>query len=138
MKKGLVITIICLFAAWLASLAVLLLFLADLTTVPLLVAAIVVQIGVAAISGGILLVTNTRRPWSERDPYAATTADLLREPVLLPDGRPYGRRKVDDGNVVERLSAILEEEAAKHPPGARVPPWAIEIANEHAPQEDTE
>jgi len=141
MRRNLAIAVIVLFAVWLASLAVLLFFLAQIVGVPALVGAIVAQIGVAAITAGLLIETNTRRPWSnERDPYAQTTDELLRNAVLLPDQRPYGRRANDDRNVVTRLSEILEEEAAKHPPSEHTPPWAIEIATEHArteaPQEE--
>lgn len=129
MKRPLTITIILLFAVWLASLAVLLCFLAQIVGVPWLVGAIVAQIGVAAISAGILLVTNTRRPWSA-DSFGQTTDDLLRPAVMVGD-RPYGRRAHDDRNVVERLSEVLEEEAGKRKPGD-TPAWVIDINQRHA------
>jgi hypothetical protein len=117
--------------------AVLLCFLAQLVGIPALVGAIVAQIGVAAVSAALLLVTNTRVPWTnERDPYAQTTDELLRTAVMLPDGKVYGRRVIDDRHVVERLSDILEDEAAKRPPPAAMPPWAIEIASEQTPREE--
>jgi hypothetical protein len=128
-KRNLAITIGCLFAATLISVAILL---AQVVTSWPIVLAIVLLLAVFGVGGGILLVTNTRPSWPT-DPYAQTTDELLRGAVLLPDGRPYGRRDRDDRNVVDRLSDILEEEAAKRPPSERTPPWAIEVAREQAP-----
>lgn len=128
MKRSLTITVILLFAVWLASLAILLCFLADIVGIPALVAAIVAQIGVAAVSAALLLVTNTRRPWGA-DAYAATTDELLRPAVMVGD-RPYGRRAHDDRNVVDRLSDILEEEASLRKPG-ETPAWVLGINQRH-------
>lgn len=136
MKRPLAATAAILGLAWLCATGVLLFYVASLAPIEALLIAFVAMDGAFGVALALLITTNTRRPWAERDPYADTTADLLREPVLLPDGRPYGRRAVDDRNVVERLSDILEEEAQKHPPGARTPAWAIEIATEHAVAED--
>jgi hypothetical protein len=90
----------------------------------------------------VLLATNTRRPWgidpnfgpppaafntAEVDPYGATTDDLLRNVVQLPDGRGYGRRQRDDPEVVRRLNAApTQEERALPPPPSR-PAWVDEM-----------
>jgi hypothetical protein len=117
---------------WLLSIAVQFLFVAGLQGIAALIIAIVMQIAVFLVSGSLLLVTNTRRPRGvdpdERspDPFGQTSEELRRS-VALPDGRLYGRRKVDDRNVVERLSDILEEEAAKREPPQSTPQWALNL-----------
>jgi hypothetical protein len=139
MRRNLAITAAVLGMVWLIATGVLLFYVAGLVGVPWLLAAFVAMDGAFLLLLAVYLVTNTRRPFAV-DPYAQTTDDLLRSAVLLPDGRPYGRRDRDDRNVVDRLSEILEEEAARQPPSDRTPPWAIEIASEHAraetPQEE--
>lgn len=131
MRRSLAIVAAVLGLIWLAATGVLLFYVAGLVGVPWLLSAFVSMDGAFGLLLAVYLVTNTRRPFAV-DPYAQTTDDLLRSAVLLPDGRPYGRREKDDRHVVDRLSEILEEEAAKHPPSDRTPPWAIEIATEHA------
>ena len=128
MRRSLVITILVLFGFWLASVAALLLYVADLAGVPALVAAIVVQIGVAVSISGLLLVTNTRVNWSKPD----TT-----EPITLADNQPYGRRQTDDRSVVDRLSAVLEEAAAQRPGPAKTPDWAIGIHGSDAGEDES-
>ncbi len=135
MKRPLAATAAILGLVWLCATAVLLFYIADLAPIQALLLAFVAMDGAFLVAVALLITTNTRRPWSERDPYAQTTADLLREPVLLPDGRPYGRRAVDDGNVVERLSAILEEEADRRKPG-ETPKWMIDVNRAHADAAD--
>jgi hypothetical protein len=144
MPRTLAITIAVLFCLWLGSVAVLLCFLAALVGIPALVGAIVVQVGVACVGGGIILVTNTRRPAGRdpdaplraADPYAATTDQLMREAVLLADGQPYGRRDRDDHTVVKRslteqISDLVEAEAARRPSPAKTPAWAIDLARDN-------
>jgi hypothetical protein len=68
----------------------------------------------------VLLATNTRRPWGidpnlgphysmhqqeAADPYGASTEELLRHAIQLPDGNGYGRRQSDDTTVVRRLAS---------------------------------
>lgn len=134
MKRNLAIVIGCLFAVWLISVAVLLLFLADLAGVPALVGAIVAQIGVAVTGAGILITTNTRA-WASNDPYAATTAELLRPPLLRDDERRVRAGTIDDRNVVQRLSDILEEEADRRKPG-ETPAWVIDVNRTHTRADD--
>jgi hypothetical protein len=110
MNRILAITITILFSLWLASVAILLCFLAGLVGIPFLVGALVAQIGVAGIGGALLLVTNTR-------PSDAT--------------RPWGRRQEDKG-LIETISEAMEREAAKRPGPARTPDWAIGIADSEA------
>ena len=131
MRRNLAIASAVLGAIWIAATGVLLFYIADLAPIQALLLAFVAMDAAFVLLLAICLVSNTRRPFAI-DPYAQTTDDLLRGAVLLPDGRPYGRREKDDRHVVDRLSEILEEEAAKHPPSDRTPPWAIEIATEHA------
>jgi hypothetical protein len=86
----------------------------------------------------VLLATNTRRPWGidpnigphialpqkeEADPYGATTRELLRHAVQLPDGNGYGRRESDDVTVVRRLAAPDRP----LPPAPERPAWATEM-----------
>lgn len=132
MKRNLAIAVICLFAVWLGSLAVLLCFLAQIVGVPFLVGAIVAQIGVAAISAGLLIETNTRRAWPA-DPFGFATDELIQRGVQLPSGQVFGRRD-DDRPVVDRLSEILEQEAAKRPASERTPWWIEERRGQ--PQDD--
>lgn len=124
MRRSLLILILILFAIWLGSVAVLMLFLTGIVKIPWLVAALVCQIGAAIFGSGLLLVTNTRRP-AGIDPDTA--------PITLPDGAVYGRRQGDDRSVVDRLSAILEEEAAQRPGPARTPDWAIDTRHDEEP-----
>jgi hypothetical protein len=92
----------------------------------------------------LLVNSNTRRPEgidpNERaapaptpqrratDAFAEDTAALMRERVLLPDGKAYGGRVEDDRTVVARLAAGLE------PRDAPTPEWAKQFASQ-APQE---
>ena len=107
MNRTLAITITILYSLWLASVAILLCFLAELAGVPFLVGAIVAQIGVAGVGGALLLVTNTR------------PADAA---------RAWGRRQEDKG-LIETISEAMEREAAKRPGPARTPDWAIGVAD---------
>lgn len=112
MTRTLTIIALCLFCLWLASIAILLCFLAGLAPIPWLVGAIVAQVGVACVGGGVLLVTNTRRP-------RGIDPDSPRPAIL------YGRREDDDRGIVERVSALMEEEAAKRPASSKTPDWFI-------------
>jgi hypothetical protein len=128
MRPPILITAALLFLLWLASFAILLLFLAQLVGIRALVAAIVVQAATFLIAGAFALVSNTRRPRGI-DPDAPR---VVGEPPLLPDGRPYGRRKKDDLGVLDRLSAVLESEAGKRPPPEQTPAWAADIVRTNA------
>jgi hypothetical protein len=140
MRKSLAITIAVLGAAVLVALTGLL-YNESLDGRPWLVGAVVVFVGAAMIALGLLVSTNTRRP---RGVDPDVEPNPSRNGIILNDGRPYGRRERDDPSVVDRLSAILEEEAAKRPGPAKTPDWArglahssgqIEIADE-LPSED--
>jgi hypothetical protein len=89
----------------------------------------------------VLLATNTRRPWGvdpnigprpaklrieEDDPYGASTEELLRHAVQLPDGNGYGRRQNDDPTVVRRV-AVAERDELPLPPRLERPAWATEM-----------
>ena len=127
MTRSLTICVVALFAVWLSSVAILLLFLASLAGVPALVGALVALIGVSGIGGGILLVTNTRPPAARpSDPFSQTTEEL-RPGVLLPDGRPYGRRERDDTAVVKRIIDKFKEEDAERAPPETTPKWALNL-----------
>ncbi len=146
MKRSLAIVAAALGVAWLIATGVLLFFIAGLASLTLMLIAFVAMDGAFLLAVALLIETNTRRAWSSaRDPYGHTTDELLREAVLLPDG-PYGRRKSDDRNVVDRLSEVLEEEAQKRTPG-QTPAWVMDINRAHAsasalfpdaPKEETE
>ena len=89
----------------------------------------------------VLLATNTRRPWGvdpnlgprpamlrleEDDPYGASTEELLRHAVQLPDGNGYGRRQSDDPTVVRRV-AVADHDELPPPPRLERPAWATEM-----------
>jgi hypothetical protein len=65
-------------AIWLASIGVLLFFIAGLSSMPYLLGAVVAQIGVFCVAAALLLVTNTRRP-------RGIDPDVLRGPTLGSD-----------------------------------------------------
>lgn len=90
----------------------------------------------------VLLTTNTRRPWGidpnlgphystlrmeEVDPYEASTEELLRHAVQLPDGNGYGRRQSDDPTVVRRLASAVERDDRPLRPRLERPAWATEM-----------
>jgi len=95
----------------------------------------------------ILTVVVTRRPWGidpntytgidrrSRDPFGLTTDELLAEPreVTLPDGKPYGKRKSDDTEVVERLIRHLEQQSTTQPQQDERPDWARDILDDLDP-----
>ncbi len=105
----------------------------------------------------VLLATNTRRPWGidpnlgsrpaarlteETDAYGATTEDLLRHAVQLPDGRGYGRRQSDDPTVVRRLAPKREHDDRPIPLTRARPAWAVEMLSptyrEEPPEEPSQ
>ena len=137
MSRSLNIAISVLFAIWLGAIAIQLFFVAGLASIPWLIGAIVAQVAVFLIVSAILITSNTRRPYgidpnrppAPRDPFAMTSEDL-RNAVMLADQLPYGRRKQDDTHVVERLSAILEEEADRRKPG-ETPARVIDVNRAH-------
>lgn len=126
MKRTLTIIISLLFAATLISVAILL---AQVVDSLLIVLAIVVLLAVFGIGAGILITTNTR-PWASNDPFAATADELLRPPLLRDEERRVTPGTIDDRGVVQRLSDILEDEAAKRPPPKDAPPWAIGVRHD--------
>lgn len=111
---------------------------------------------IVALAGAlaVLLATNTRRPWgidpnlgpqssgfdtAEADPYGATTEQLLRHAIQLPDGKGYGRRRLDDPEVVRRLSPKAEQDARSLPPPSPRPVWAAEmLAGAHREEPSSE
>jgi hypothetical protein len=111
---------------------------------------------IVALAGAlaVLLATNTRRPWgidpnlgpqstgfsaAEADPYGATTEQLLRHAIQLPDGKGYGRRRLDDPEVVRRLSSRAEQEERSLPPPSPRPVWAAEmLADAHRERPSSE
>ncbi len=150
MNRTLLITIALLGAIWLASIGVLLFFVAGLTSVPWLLGAAVLQIGVFLTALGLLLVTNTRRPRGInpdqpidrqvvpidiallKDPMAMTAAELERAAIMLPDGNSYGRRMKDDHEVVKRVIQKLHADDGKRPMSSETPEWARELQQAHA------
>src|SRR5215217_9558314 len=91
---------------------------------------------IVALGGSlaVLLATNTRRPWGidpnlgpryplqkreATDPYAASTEELVRHAIQLPDGNGYGRRQSDDTTVVRRLASVERP----LPPTPERPAW---------------
>ena len=99
---------------------------------------------IVALAGAlaVLLATNTRRPWGidpnlgphystfgmqEVDPYGASTEELLRHAVQLPDGNGYGRRQSDDPTVVRRLASAVARDDWPLPPKLERPAWATEM-----------
>jgi hypothetical protein len=111
---------------------------------------------IVALAGAlaVLLTTNTRRPWGidpnldphystlgmeQVDPYGASTEELLRHAVQLPDGHGYGRRRSDDTTVVRRLASAVERADRPLPPKLERPGWATEMlppAYRDEPRED--
>jgi hypothetical protein len=136
MKRSLAIVAAVLGLAWLGATGVLLFFVAGLASLTWFLLAFVAMDAAFLLSVALLIETNTRRAWSAaRDPYGHTTDELLRNPVMLPDDRPYGRRAHDDRNVVARLSDILEEEADRRKPG-ETPAWVVDVNRAHAAASD--
>ena len=94
------------------------------------------QIVAALLAIALLLVTNTRRPKGvdpdtmvpakKVDPFALS-AEEERAGVLLPDGRPYGRRLRDDTTVVKRLIDSPEAAETRRPPPQPTPQWALDL-----------
>jgi hypothetical protein len=108
----------------------------------LLIAAFGLLIVALAGALAVLLATNTRRPWGidpnlgphssmlgreAVDPYGASTEELLRHAVQLPDGNGYGRRQSDDMTVVRRLASAVERDDRPLPPKLDRPAWAAEM-----------
>lgn len=131
-RRWVEITVGILGALWLAAIAIELCSIAGLVDIWWRISAIVLSIAVFAVACMLLAVTNTRRP-AGIDPNAARVnhtgmvPDEIRPGVLLPDGRPYGRRAEDDRAVIDRLSEVLEAEAAKRPGPAKTPSWAVDL-----------
>jgi hypothetical protein len=136
MKRSLSIAAALMGLAWLIATGVLLFYVANLAPIQALLVALVTQDAAFGICLALFITTNTRRAWDAPDPYAEPTAVLLRGPLLREEDRRVTSGTIDDRNVVQRLSDMLEEEAAKRPPSERTPPWAIEIASEHARADD--
>lgn len=138
MRRSLAITIGALGVIWLAAIAVQLFFVAGLAPIAALIGAIVAQIAVFLVASALLLVTNTRRPAGidpnaplrPRDPFGASTDDLLR-PAVMVGAQPYGRRHSDDANVVHRLIDRLEKDDAARPTPASAPQWALDLQQNH-------
>jgi hypothetical protein len=94
------------------------------------------QIVAALLAIALLLVTNTRRPKGvdpdtplpakKVDPFALS-AEEERAGVLLPDGRPYGRRLRDDTTVVKRLIDAPEAADTRLPQPEPTPQWALDL-----------
>jgi hypothetical protein len=137
-RHAITITAAVLGAIWLAAIAVQLCFIAGIAGIPWLIGSIVAQAAILLVSGAVILVTNTRRPYGidpnaparQADPFGQTT-DELRDAIYLPDRRPYGRRTEDDMQVVKRLIGKLEENDTQRPPPAATPQWAIDLQTEH-------
>lgn len=83
-----------------------------------------VQLGAIMWLAGIVFYTNVRSKNENPPP---------KPPVILPDGRPFGRRKDDNMSVIDELSEVLEREAARRPPPSESPPWAIDILKRSDP-----
>lgn len=146
MRRSIAITSAILGLIWLAATGVLLFFVAQIVDLPWLLVAFVAQDGAFLLCLALFLISNTRRLYGvdpnvrneqraeqrqpAADPFASDTADLFRDAVLLPDGRPYGRRKDrDDPEVVKRLIGIPEPQAAP------MPDWAKGMRPKGAPDE---
>jgi len=133
-RHAIAITAALLGAIWLAAIAIQLCFVAGLAGIPWLIGAIVAQIAAFLISGSLLLVTNTRRPYGidpnappvrAADPFGQTS-DELRSAAIV-GGLPYGRRVHDDVAVVKRLIGKFEAEDAQRPAKGGTPPWALDL-----------
>lgn len=138
MKRSLAIVAAILFVLWLASIGVILFYVAGLAGVPLLLAAVVCQIAVFLVASALLLVTNTHDAPAAvnraADPFSMTSEDL-KNAVLLADNMPYGRRKHDDTQVVKRLIGKFEDEDALRPAPPSTPQWALDL-QQHASAAD--
>ena len=110
MTRALTTTLLALFCAALAAVAILL---GQAVASWLTVLAVVLLLGVFGVAFGLLIATNVR-------PDAAAG-------VTLPDGRAFGRR-ADDRPLIERMSEMIETEAAQRPGPSRVPDWFADDA----------
>lgn len=108
MTRALTATLGALFAGALVAVAILL---GQALASWLTVLAVVLLLGVFGIAFGLLIATNVRT-----DAPAGVT---------LPDGSTFGRR-VDDRPLIERMSEMIEAEAAQRPAPARGPDWFSE------------
>jgi len=137
-RHAITITAAALGLVGLAAFGAFLFYVTDLAPLQVLLGAFVALLGAFVALLLITMVTNTRRPYgvdpnaapphrARSDPFAATT-DELRQPVLLPDAKPYGRRNSDDAAVVARLIDRLEQDDAQRPPPANgTPKWALDL-----------
>lgn len=135
MKRNLTITITALGALWVVATGVLLFYVAELAPIQALLLAFVTM-DIAFLAGLALLITTNTRPWASNDPFAATADELLRPPLLRDEERRVRAGTIDDRGVVQRLSDILEQEAALHPMSDTTPPWRIDRRGDDTPQED--
>jgi len=127
----------------LAAAGVLLFYIAGLASTPWLLCAALALLGGYVALLALFLVTNTRRPHGidpnvapvltlHRDPFGQTSEEL-RQGVLLPDQRPYGRRASDDSAVVQRLIDRLERDDSARPAPPTTPAWALDLMQNHEP-----
>jgi hypothetical protein len=134
MKRTITITIIALGALWVIVTGVLLFYVAQIVGVPWLLGAFVGMDAAFFVALALLITTNTRPRWP--DPYAQTTAELLRPPLLRDDDRRTTPGTIDNRGIVARMSDMLEEEASKRPAPENAPPWAIDMNRVHHQRAD--
>src|SRR5258706_10598215 len=127
---------------WLASIGVLLFFIAGLSSMPYLLGAVVAQIGVFCVVAALLLITNTHRlrgidPDVPRGPTPGTgqiaiddePKDRPRRSIVIDEqGEPYGRRHTDIpvADIKRTIEAVQQIRAAGGAPeeSITVPDWA--------------
>jgi len=136
-RRNLTIIAIVSGVVWLTATAVLLFYIADLAPIQALLTAFVAMDSAFGLLFGSYLVTNTRRAFY--DPYADTTeALLLRPPPHIGDERRVKVGTAKDRTLTERISDMVEQEAAARLLSSITPPWVASIRHDDADATFTE
>lgn len=136
MKRNITITIIALGALWVISTGVFLFFAAALVSIPWLLVAFGVMDAAFFVALALLVTAHTRPSWPA-DPYALDTAELLRPPLLRTEERRVTAGTVHDRSLTQRISDMVEADAALNPPSDKTPAWRIDRRTDDAPKEES-
>lgn len=136
MKRNLTIIAIVQGVVWLVATAVLLFFVAGLAPIQALLWAFVAMDAAFGLLFASYLVTNTRRAWPA-DPYGMTADELLRPPLLRHEERRVTAGTIHDRSLIERMSDMIEDEAAMRPMAEKPPAWRIDRRADDPPTEES-